>query len=188
MYRGVQDKTLDDVQKGLDSGNPHVAGFAIPDVNIHVHAEVVREKQTARNVVGYLPATDRNADKPWVVVGAHYDHLGRGDRGSSLAPKEEIGRVHFGADDNASGAAAVLAAGEVLANESRRRNVLLAFWSGEELGLVGSSAFIASPPVRIDQIAAYLNFDMVGRMQDNKLTVQAMGTSSAWAKVIERAN
>jgi hypothetical protein len=66
--------------------------------------------------------------------------------------------------------------------------VLLDFWSGEELGLIGSTAFAAKPPVPLDQMAAYLNFDMVGRMQDNKLTVQAAGTSSAWGKIIEQAN
>jgi hypothetical protein len=135
-----------------------------------------------------LPATSRSADKPWVVVGAHYDHLGRGDRGNSLAGKEEAGRIHVGADDNASGAAAVLAIGEALAKEPRRRNVVLSFWSAEELGLVGSSAFAANPPVAIDQIEAYLNFDMVGRMHDNKLTIQAVGTSPTWPRVIEQAN
>jgi aminopeptidase YwaD len=61
-------------------------------------------------------------------------------------------------------------------------------WSGEELGLIGSAAFVAAPPVPVDRIEAYLNFDMVGRMQDNKLTVQALGTSPAWAKIIEQAN
>ena len=66
--------------------------------------------------------------------------------------------------------------------------MLLTLWSGEELGLIGSNAFIASPPVPIDQVEAYLNFDMVGRMQDNKLTLQAIGTSPAWAKIIEQAN
>ena len=66
--------------------------------------------------------------------------------------------------------------------------MLVGWWSGEELGLIGSSAFAAAPPVPLDQIAAYLNFDMVGRMQDNKLTVQATGTSPVWAKVLEQAN
>ena len=97
--------------------------------------------------------------------------------------------MHYGADDNASGSAAVLAIGETFAAQTtRRRNVLLAFWSGEELGLIGSSAFVNAPPVPLQQIAAYFNFDMVGRMQDNKLTVQAAGTSPVWARLIEQAN
>jgi hypothetical protein len=189
MFRTVPDKTLEEAQKALDSGNPHVAGFALPGVDARVHASVEREKRTGHNVAAYLPATAGGAlDKPWVILGAHYDHLGRGDHGNSLATKEEAGRVHVGADDNASGTAAVLGAGETLAKQPRRRHVLLALWSGEELGLIGSSAFLASPPVPADQVEAYLNFDMVGRMQDNKLTIQAMGTSPAWAKILEQAN
>jgi hypothetical protein len=189
MFGRGADKTLEDAQKALDSGNPHVAGFALPGVEARVHAAVEREKQTGHNVAAYLPATDGGRlERPWVVLGAHYDHLGRGDHGNSLATKEQAGRIHFGADDNASGTAAVLAVGEALAKQPRRRNVLLTLWSGEELGLIGSSAFIASPPVPIEQVEAYLNFDMVGRMQDNKLTLQAIGTSRAWAKIIEQAN
>ena len=79
------------------------------------------------------------ADKPWVAVGAHYDHLGRGGHGNSLASKEEVGGIHHGADDNASGTAAVLAIAESLAKQpGRRRHVLIALWSAEEIGLVGS--------------------------------------------------
>jgi uncharacterized protein YciI len=184
--------TLEAVQKSLDSGNPHVTGFAIPDVTVTLHTDVEREKQTGHNVVAFLPATGPGADalsgKPWIVIGAHYDHLGRGENGNSLATKEEAGQIHFGADDNASGSAAVLSLAEKLAAGPRRRHVLLAFWSGEELGLLGSAAFVGAPPVAVDQIAAYFNFDMVGRMVDNKLTVQAVGTSPAWRKLIEPLN
>jgi hypothetical protein len=181
-------KTVEAVQQSLDSGNPHVAGFDIP-TTITVRVKVERERHTAYNVVGYLPATERGTvEKPWIGVGAHYDHLGRGENGSSLASKEEAGHIHGGADDNASGDAAVLALGGALAKQPRRRNVLLAFWSGEEIGTLGSAAFLASPPVRMSDIAAYLNFDMVGRMQDNKLSVQASGTSKGWDKLVEQAN
>ncbi len=181
-------KTLEDVQRSLDSGNPHVAGFDIP-LRITVRTKVERERHTAYNVVGYLPATNRaSIAKPWIGIGAHYDHLGRGENGSSLASKEEAGRVHGGADDNASGDAAVLELARKLATQPRRRNVMLAFWSGEELGLLGSAAFLAAPPLKTTEMAAYLNFDMVGRMQDNKLSIQASGTSTAWDKLVEQAN
>jgi hypothetical protein len=185
---GAAGKTLDAVQQSLDSGNPHVAGFDLPGT-LTIRTKVERERHTAYNVVGYLPATERiAADKPWVGLGAHYDHLGRGENGSSLASKEDAGRIHGGADDNASGDAAVLAVAERLAKQPRRRNLMVAFWSGEELGLLGSAAFLATPPVKPSEIAAYLNFDMVGRMQDNKLSVQASGTSKSWDKLIEQAN
>jgi Zn-dependent M28 family amino/carboxypeptidase len=190
LFAAMPDKTLADAQKALDSGNPHVTGFALPGVEAKVHAAVAREKHTGYNVVAYLPATTPAASgtKPWLALGAHYDHLGRGDSGLSLAAKDETGRIHGGADDNASGTAAVLAVGEALAKQPRRRNVVLSFWSGEELGLLGSAAFAAKPPLPLGDLAAYLNFDMVGRMQDNKLNVQASGTSPAWGKILEQAN
>jgi Peptidase family M28/PDZ domain/PA domain len=182
-------KSLREVQQQLDSGNPHVAGFAMPDITVSLKTALVREKQTGRNVVAYLPATLRSAEpKPWIAIGAHYDHLGLGRNGNSLAGKDEAGKPHLGADDNASGSAAVLAIAGTLSKQMRRRNLLIALWSAEEMGLVGSSAFVNAPPVPLDQIAAYLNFDMVGRMQDNKLAVQATGSSPGWAQLLERAN
>ena len=183
-------KTLEAVQKELDTANPHVTGFAVPDVQVKVRAAVQREKKTGHNVVAYLPATApvTGVMKPWIALGAHYDHLGHGEAGNTLATKDEVTKTHFGADDNASGSAAVLAVASQLSKQSRARNVLVAWWSGEELGLLGSAAFAAKPPVPLDQIAAYLNFDMVGRMQDNKLTVQATGTSPVWRKMLEQAN
>jgi Peptidase family M28/PDZ domain/PA domain len=193
MFKAFGDpgKTLAAAQKALDAGNPHVAGFAFPDaLSVRVTTNVVREKQTAANIVAYLPATQPTAStpKPWIALGAHYDHLGRGQSGNSLASKDDAGKVHFGADDNASGSAAVLAAAEALAGQPRKRNVLVEFWSGEELGLIGSNAYVNAPAVPLDQLAAYINFDMVGRMQDNRLTVQATGTSPVWARLIEQAN
>jgi hypothetical protein len=190
FFSAMKDKTLDSVQQSLDTGNPHVAGFDFPGLTASVRTVVVREKQEGRNIVAYLPATTPQAGitKPWVALGAHYDHLGHGNSGNSLARKEETGRAHPGADDNASGTSAVLAVAEALSKQPRRRNVLLNFWSGEELGLLGSAAFAARPPVPVDQLEAYLNFDMVGRMQDNRLAVQALGSSPAWSRILEQAN
>jgi hypothetical protein len=183
-------KDLEAVQKELDSGNPHVAGFAMPKLQLTIDAKIIREQQTGNNVVAFLPATEpvTGVSKPWIAVGAHFDHLGRGGAGNSLADQKDANAIHHGADDNASGTATVLAIGEAMSTQPRKRNLVLAFWSGEELGLLGSNAFVTRPPVPIDQIAAYLNFDMVGRVADNKLTVQATGTSGIWPKVLEQAN
>jgi hypothetical protein len=182
-------KPLAAAQQELDSGNPHVGGFALPGM-VELTTKVVREKQTARNVVAYLPASRPipASEKPWVIVGAHYDHLGRGTRGTSLATGDEIGQIHHGADDNASGTAAVLAIAENLAKQPHRRDIVFALWSGEEIGLVGSNAFTATPPFPIERIAAYLNFDMVGRMQNNRLAAEGTGSSAAWPRILERAN
>ena len=190
LFEGVPDKPLAVAQKSLDDANPHATGFALPNTTVHVHAAVEREKRTGHNVVAYLPATMpvTAVAKPWVAIGAHYDHLGtrRGRQHARRQGRRE--EVHLGADDNASGSAAVLVDRGALAKQPRHRNVLIGFWSGEELGLLGSAAFAAAPPVPLDRLAAYLNFDMVGRMQDNKLTVQATGTSPAWTKLLEQAN
>ena len=121
-------------------------------------------------------------------MGAHYDHIGRGAVGS-LADKDEQGEVHNGADDNASGTAVVLRLAQLLSNtQSRRRGIVFALWSGEELGLVGSSRFVANPPLPLDKVVAYLNFDMVGRLRENRLIVQGVGSSNLWRRLIERRN
>jgi len=187
----ARDRPLVDAQKDLDTGNPHVAGFELPGITITLKAAVTRERRSGRNVVAYLPATSpvTGVDKPWVAVGAHYDHLGRSAHSGSLAARDDAGRAHLGADDNASGSAAVLAIAGALARQPmRRRHLLVGLWSAEEIGLLGSAAFVATPPVALDQLAAYVNFDMVGRMQDNKLVAQATGTSAVWASILERAN
>jgi Zn-dependent M28 family amino/carboxypeptidase len=184
-------RSIEAVQKELDSGNPHVAGFALDGATVELSTKLVREKRTARNVVAFLPATSpvTGVEKPWIVVGAHYDHLGLGRNGNSLASGADVGKPHVGADDNASGSAAVLAVAEAFAHRPmRRRNLVVALWSAEEIGLIGSNMFVNAPPIPLDQVAAYFNFDMVGRMQDNKLAVQATGSSTTWASLIERAN
>jgi Zn-dependent M28 family amino/carboxypeptidase len=184
-------KTLAVAQQELDSANPHTAGFALDKVTLSLKTSLVRETQTGRNVVAYFPATSPVAGvaKPWIAIGAHYDHLGLGRNGNSLAGKDDAGKPHVGADDNASGSAAVLAIADQIGKlPMRRRHLIVALWSAEEIGLVGSVAFVNAPPVAVDQLSAYLNFDMVGRMQDNKLAVQATGTSPIWASLLERAN
>jgi Zn-dependent M28 family amino/carboxypeptidase len=123
-----------------------------------------------------------------VLLGAHYDHLGRGRGGDSLARSDEQGEIHNGADDNASGVAAILAAGSALALSERDRGVILAFWSGEELGLLGSADFVRKQLVPMNEVSAYVNFDMVGRLRDNTLTVQAVGSSSIWTDLVEELN
>ena len=189
-------KNLREVQAALDQERPHFQGAFPLGVNAAVSVGVERIEQPDRNVVALLPPTaparseDGETAPPaeYVLVGAHYDHIGRGAVGS-LADKDEQGEVHNGADDNASGTAVVLRLAQQLSQaETRRRGVVFAFWSGEELGLVGSSRFAADPPVPLGEVVAYLNFDMVGRLRDNKLIVQGVGSSNLWRRLIERHN
>ncbi len=191
LFETLPDKTLESVQEELDTGNPHVVGFDFPGVEATLDVKVERERSTGYNIAGYLPPSDPSAptmDKPFVMLGAHYDHLGLGESGNSLARDSESGDVHNGADDNASGVAAVLEAGAQLAGMSRDRGIVLAFWSGEEFGLLGANAFAADGAVDTTDLAAYLNFDMVGRARDNVLTIQAVGSSDIWPRLIERTN
>ena len=182
-------QTLADVQASLDSGNPHVTGFDIPDVEVTLETQIEREQRTGYSVVGVLPVTESaELEKPYILLGGHYDHLGRGTGGNSLARENEAGEIHNGADDNASGVAAILSAGARLAQLERQRAIILAFWSGEELGLLGSADFVESSPVPMQEIAAYLNFDMVGRLTENRLSVQAVGTSPIWTELVEELN
>jgi hypothetical protein len=187
LFAALPEHDLEATQRALDSGNPHVAGFELGR-EITVQVAIEREEKTAHNVVGYFPGTAADADEPWVVLGAHFDHLGRGRSANSLADASEADAVHYGADDNASGVAAALEAGRRLSQEEHRRHVVLAFWSGEELGVLGSTAFLRDEVLDPATIAAYVNFDMVGRMRDNKLTLQAVGSSPEWPGLIERTN
>ena len=181
-------KSLEEVQSQLDIENPHFLGqFPLEGVEVAIRTGVERIKETDRNVLAVLPAVDGTTAET-VVVGAHYDHIGYGGT-SSLAREDEEGEIHNGADDNASGVAVALEMARTLAQrDDRRRNILFAFWSGEEMGLIGSSRFVDRPPLPLESVVAYFNFDMVGRLRDNKLSLQGVGSSDVWRGIIERRN
>ena len=181
-------ESLEEVQATLDTANPHVTGFELP-LSVLLDVKLERQEHVGHNIIGYLPPTESKiVAKPYVMLGAHYDHLGYGEGSDSLARSGESGQVHNGADDNASGVAALLSVGATVAASTRDRGLILALWSGEELGLLGSADFVRKAPVRMDEISSYLNFDMVGRLRENKLTVQAVGSSSVWTELIQSMN
>jgi Tol biopolymer transport system component len=187
-------KDLKTVQSELDVENPHAeGGFLLPDVKVKISAAVERIKKSDRNVVGLLAPSVEPIDIEYIVVGAHYDHIGHGEIGS-LARKGEEGQIHNGADDNASGTSTVLelaaSLSEALKNNPAefRKAIVFALWSGEELGLIGSSYFVENPPIPLEKVVAYINFDMVGRLRDNKLLLQGVASSNLWRKLIEKRN
>ena len=140
----------------------------------------------ARNVVALLPGSDPDLRHEVVVVGAHYDHLGMGGAGS-LAPGTRA--IHNGADDNASGTAALLEVARILADgPAPRRPVLFLAFSGEERGLLGSAHYVADPTVPLDDAVAMLNMDMVGRLREDRLTVFGVGTAPEWDGLLDAAN
>ena len=187
-------KDMEAVQSGLDVENPHFLGqFPLPDVKIKIVVSIEKVKKTDQNVIALLPSPQAADDPEYIIVGAHYDHIGYGEIGS-LAGKEEVGQIHNGADDNASGTAVVLELAAALSEvyreptENLNRNVIFALWSGEELGLIGSTHFVNHPIVPLEKIAAYINFDMVGRLRENKLILQGVGSSPVWTQLIEKRN
>jgi Zn-dependent M28 family amino/carboxypeptidase len=126
--------------------------------------------------------------KEWVVVGAHYDHLGLGDE-HSLAPSQ-LGQIHHGADDNASGTAGVLEFAQ-LASQNKsafKRSVLFITFSGEEWGLLGSNHFVNHPTVPLNSITAMINMDMIGRVNGDRVNVLGVGTSPDFKPWIEEFN
>ncbi len=141
----------------------------------------------ARNVAAILPGADPARASEVVVVGAHYDHLGFGGDGS-LAPDER--QVHNGADDNASGTAAMLTVAEMLARAPSppARTVLFVAFTGEEKGLWGSARYVSEPLLPLDRTEAMVNMDMVGRLREDKLTVFGSGTAEEWDSVLSAAN
>jgi len=185
-------RDLKSIQSQLDKEDPHAEGsFVLSNVTVSVTTAVEHIRKTDRNVIGVLRAMEETSE--YVLVGAHYDHLGYGESGAMLRSGEE-NKIHHGADDNASGTAAVVELARQLADEQRHnpallnRSIIFALWSGEELGVLGSSYFAEHSPVPLSNIVACINFDMVGRLRENKLMLQGVGSSTAWRRAIEKRN
>ncbi len=161
--------------------------FELP-ATVEMAASVKKRMTKTDNIIGYLPGTDRQVGNETVVVGAHYDHLGRGGP-ESLAPKEE-GEIHHGADDNASGSAGVLELAAAFASrkESLKRSILFISFSGEEEGTLGSNYYVKNPTMAWDKTIAMVNMDMIGRMKDSTVVVQGAGTSLIWKDLVTEAN
>ena len=181
----------------LEAGE--AAGRALVGVSVEGAVDLDFEERTGRNVLARLDLDGVEGGAAPVVVGAHVDHLGRGETSGSLARGEQKGKVHPGADDNASGVAAVLEVAQKLAADhgagelDGTRDVIFAAWSGEELGLLGASHYVEVTAARAgaddlgDVVAAYINLDMVGRL-DDRLIVSGLGSSDVWAREVERRN
>jgi hypothetical protein len=153
-----------------------------PEASATVAVDLKQEKRTAHNVVGYWPGqTDE-----YVILGAHYDHLGVGQQ-NSLAPSK-IGEIHPGADDNASGTAGVIElARRAAAAGTYRRGFLFLCFAGEEEGLLGSAYYAAHPLKPLSNAVAMINMDMIGRLRNNKLYVGGVATGSTFKALVDHA-
>ena len=176
-------KSLKEVQEQINSGTkPH--SFALPEsLRMIMHIDIETTRATVHNVLAWLPG---QSDE-YVIVGAHYDHLGRGDA-DSLAPSQ-IGQIHPGADDNASGTAGVLELARLLAPQrgQLKRSILFMNFSGEELGLLGSAEWVKNPTRPLAKAGAMINMDMIGRIKDDKVYIGGVGTGTTFKAVLEQA-
>ena len=173
-------KSLDKIQADIDK-NLTPQSFVFPaGIQIDANLDIERAIRTVHNVVAYLPGTSAE----YVILGAHYDHLGLGGQ-YSLAPSL-TGTVHPGADDNASGTAGVLELARTFAKEPRRkRGILFLNFAGEEQGLLGSAWYADHPMLPLANAVAMINLDMIGRMRDDKLYIGGSASGSTFKPMLE---
>ncbi len=177
--------SLDEVEKqAVKSPAP----LAVKNVTVEFKTDVKKIDGNSANVVGLLPGSDPKLKDEYIILGAHYDHLGLG--GSESLAQNPEGEIHHGADDNASGTAALMELAHILSADSNRprRSILFLAFSGEELGLLGSAAYTKNPLVPLASTVAMINMDMVGRLREDSLMIGGVGTSPAWNSLLEKLN
>lgn len=154
-------------------------------LDIRLKTDIGDKKRTGNNVIGFI----NNGAPNTIVFGAHYDHLGYGEDGNSMLRSGEK-QIHNGADDNASGTAALIElARQMKQSKDKKNNYLFIAFSGEELGLYGSKYFTEHPTISLSSVNYMINMDMVGRLSDSSktLTVGGYGTSPAWGSLFQDA-
>jgi hypothetical protein len=179
-FFGKAGKSLREIHKAIDE-DLKPRSFALDaSYHIDVKTDIERDVKLVRNVVGYLPGeTDE-----YVVIGAHYDHLGLGEQ-FSMAPNL-AGQPHLGADDNASGTAGVLELARwFAAGPKPKRGVLFLCFAGEELGLLGSAYFVNNALLPIEKAAAMINMDMIGRVKDGRVFIGGSGTGASFGQLLK---
>ena len=180
--------TLRATQDSIKARRSPVA-FPVAGVTATITSDVEKVTTTTANVIGFLPGSDPALKDQVVVLGAHLDHLGMGGEGSGSLQPDTVA-IHHGADDNASGTAGLLELAQAFAWErpSLKRGLVFAFFSGEELGTLGSSYYVNNPPVPLARTVSMVNMDMIGRLEGKTLTVYGTGTSPGWNALLAKDN
>jgi aminopeptidase YwaD len=195
IKRSVADELFNSSGKDFRSIQQEIDAAKKPDsfefsgTVAEINAEVKFIESHGRNVGGILKSTSGNYPGEYIIIGAHYDHLGMGVTGSLHKSSEPA--IHNGADDNASGTTGVLELAQKFASEKHNleRSIIFLAFAGEELGLLGSSYFVRNPPFSIDSSALMINLDMIGRLNENNdLTIYGTGTSTLWRDMITEMN
>lgn len=145
---------------------------------------VPEEERIARNVIGVVRGTGQPDE--YIIIGAHYDHLGMGEFGSLYTRNDP--QIHNGADDNASGTGGLLELAQYFAKHRTKKSIVFIAFSGEEMGLLGSQHFVDHPTIPLQNVQAMINMDMIGRLNDEKLIIMGTGTTDRWQTLIEETN
>ncbi|MEO7673227.1 MAG: M28 family peptidase, partial [Pyrinomonadaceae bacterium] len=185
------DQALGDLETTLGTRANKATGpldqpAAVAKAVAQIKVVLTKKNADAYNVIGILEGSDPVLKSEAIVIGAHYDHLGRGGQDSLAANSAEI---HHGADDNASGTSAVLELARQFAKEkNNKRTMIFMAFAGEEEGLLGSKFYVENPVWPLDKTVAMINLDMVGRLNANKLTVGGIGTATELKQLVESRN
>ena len=189
---GAKDeKELADIEKWLAMRkdappNIQIKLANLPKTTAQMRVILTKKQAEAYNVIGVLEGKDAVLKSEAVIIGAHYDHLGKGGAGSLAVNSTEI---HHGADDNASGVSAMLELARQFAkSKDNKRTLIFMAFGGEEEGLLGSKAYVNNPVFPLDKTVAMINLDMVGRLNEGKLTIGGIGTAGEWKSLVETKN
>ncbi len=165
------------------------SSFIVEDTTVAIKTDVIEEKGEGANLVGILEGSDPVLKQEYIIVGAHYDHIGFG-KIHSRSDNKNIDNIHNGADDNASGVAGLIELAKFFScnRDSLKRSMVFIAFSAEELGLMGASHYVDNPKVPLEKTVAMLNMDMIGRLHKNKLTIFGVGSSPGWNEIIDSAN
>ncbi len=182
---GYDFKLYNLVKKIYDSQKPN--SFLLKNLTAEIQTDVRFVKSKVANVIGYIEGSNPEFKDEYIIIGAHYDHLGWGGQGS-LAP--DTVAIHNGADDNGSGTVGLLELAEYFSHNRKKLNRTLVFiaFTAEEEGTLGSAHYVKNPVFPLDKTIAMINMDMIGRMKEDKLTIYGVGTSPIWNELIEKLN
>ena len=156
------------------------------DITVNANSEIIREKSNTRNVIMVLPGEDELYKNEYIILGAHFDHLGMGGAGSTSRAVDTVA-IHHGADDNASGVGTILELAEKFAKTkgSHNRSIICMAFAGEEMGLLGSKYFAENPGIDLSKVNAMINLDMIGRLEKtNSLQIGGVGTAEGLKEMI----
>jgi len=179
-----KDKTVADLRSKIDQ---ELASFSFElDRKVSARVNLKFEKETATNVVGFIEGSDPILNKEYIIIGAHYDHLGYGGHMSGSLNPDSM-QIHNGADDNASGIAGILELSHKLMTNKKLlgRSIIAICFDAEEKGLLGSKFYTQTPTKDLEQTAIMINMDMIGRLNEKPITVGGVGSAKTFSETIE---